>query len=1034
MKTLVLNFEDLANGKAIKAMQKAFARVGTFVVTAEADPKVKTSAGVKYKTLNLSFNDGQKVSLDAKSTGDVFQVRVNGKVIPIKNHENIDKAIVEIVNVLDKGRAKFQAKMTRVKVELPKGLKSTAKKQHELLKETVSELDMQIEEATQRRDALKAEMGLDSVALDGVTYNNKVFFNEDARNGNAPAGAVAYVTWDYGRFVDYYLMPLEASSRDEFGRGVFRKKSDYSGDGGNGSVIKIDPKTMTAYHVDQSKYLESDEVVWADKIKLKQLVILNKAGFEKAYSGSAMDAVALDGDDMDFALDGLGVVPVKKITSKAFAKEIIKMGEHGSKHGMLGGNRSLAGRMAIDLVTTVGNVQVIGSTGDEFADYRARQDGAKSEFTADGMKKIKRIAESYIESDLRQGVNIANQSISKMTDADWGVFYNNLRSAYKMPVVAFDAVAIDSVHPAKVKVGDDVHNPKENRTGMVRKITGKGLEVRTTRGLETWDFDDVELVQDDDAFDGIGGKDANIRQIETYMQKLKGELEKEGFECDVTIYRSGKGSSRDVGTSYGEITISDDTTVYEYFKFNANGYSTSYGTKRGDRRSFSGSMQEMKAAAQPILDKVRKERAEELEKRDSEALDSAALDGIKEDFLQFSPDYKGKNYKIKVSGGKVIIDNGDLQNIYKPMSKTMFGRPFDNLQMEFMPDTGKRVPANYDAHDSKKILELDAKEPLSKDAGLFLDFLRKNVGETIDPFDERIDEYGDKNKVNTSKLMGELKNKGFMVRNLGKFKIAKHSVAMDAVYTVGIFKSDSEGMKAIAAKIQEELAGIYGYVSANAVTILGQDSVSIKATVEPKSDWINNIIHNATLIQSSLSPQRGGGLEFEARIAPRAAKVRAKKFPAGSEDAAVKYAISQYKKAYDNLTKASAMDAVGGDYKITINWKGKSQTSVKSKDELTDMMLEKMDSKEVMAAFAMADKKPYKFTVDDAKFVLEKVDSEGAMDSAEADEMLGEVFDYAGQPRDTNGQYAEGKQGSLKAGANKIRFAVKKAFKNPFRG
>lgn len=303
MKTLVLNFENLANGKAIKAMQKAFARVGTFVVTAEADPKVKTSAGVKYKTLNLSFNDGQKMSLDAKSTGDVFQVRVNGKVMPIKNHENIDKAIVEIVNVLDKGRAKFQAKMTRVKVELPKGLKSTAKKQHELLKETVSELDMQIEEATQRRDELKAEMGLDSVALDGLSLSS-----------------------DEKKLVDYY-------------------KS------------------------------------------------INRKGSELSYNWHDLD----------------------DIFGKNSIESVYPLNRALVKKGIL-----------------------------------------KEKSTTDGGQQL------------------------FLTEK-----------------------AFDAVHPAKVKVGDNVHHPKENRTGMVRRITGKGLEVRTTRGLENWDFDDVELVPDDEAFDGV---------------------------------------------------------------------------------------------------------------------------------------------------------------------------------------------------------------------------------------------------------------------------------------------------------------------------------------------------------------------------------------------------------------------------------------------------------------------------------------------------------------------------------------------------
>jgi len=185
MQTIVLNWNDLASGKPMKELKQAFARAGTFVVTAESDNKVKKSVGVEYKTLNMSFNDGQKVSMDAKKGGDVFSVRVNNRVLPIKNHDNILKAALEIINAMDKGRKRFQATQARKKVELPKGMKSTTRKKIDILTEKNTELDIQITEATQRRDELKTELGLDSVseeviimdiesALDGVRkYNEK---------------------------------------------------------------------------------------------------------------------------------------------------------------------------------------------------------------------------------------------------------------------------------------------------------------------------------------------------------------------------------------------------------------------------------------------------------------------------------------------------------------------------------------------------------------------------------------------------------------------------------------------------------------------------------------------------------------------------------------------------------------------------------------------------------------------------------------------------------------------------------------------
>lgn len=166
MKSILLSWDDITNGKAIKAIKSTFMRGGTPVALVESDNKAKRSSGISYKTIILTFSDGQKVSLDAKQDGDIFAVKVNGSLTPLKNLDDHYKAIAEIIAKLDSGRAKFQAAQARVKVELPKGLKSTVKKDLEILTERNSQLDVALADATAKRDALKSELALDSVAMD----------------------------------------------------------------------------------------------------------------------------------------------------------------------------------------------------------------------------------------------------------------------------------------------------------------------------------------------------------------------------------------------------------------------------------------------------------------------------------------------------------------------------------------------------------------------------------------------------------------------------------------------------------------------------------------------------------------------------------------------------------------------------------------------------------------------------------------------------------------------------------------------------
>lgn len=166
---ILFGWEYLVAGQPVKKLTTAFAGAGASVISATSDGKARRTAGISFKTLDLTFADSQAIELMVKQTGDVYQVKLNGQIVPLKNPDDHKAAIKELVAKMDAGRAKFQKKLTAVKVELPKGTKSTAAKQAVVLAERVQELDTQIAEAATKRDALKAELGvLDSVALDSA--------------------------------------------------------------------------------------------------------------------------------------------------------------------------------------------------------------------------------------------------------------------------------------------------------------------------------------------------------------------------------------------------------------------------------------------------------------------------------------------------------------------------------------------------------------------------------------------------------------------------------------------------------------------------------------------------------------------------------------------------------------------------------------------------------------------------------------------------------------------------------------------------
>ena len=206
----LISFEDLKAGNAaLKKLRQAFTRAGAPVAAIDVDPKTRRTSGLNYRQAQITFTDSQIVMLGIKTTGDIFEVRVNGAALPIKAQDDQIKAVGEIARALDAGRVKFQAKLARQKVALPKGITTAAPKMEVVLQEAQARLDANIEEAQGRIQVLRAELGEDTLdsasvladpsvaaaiqgrkVLRGVAHRNATW-----KEGDTSKGDVVYV-WD----------------------------------------------------------------------------------------------------------------------------------------------------------------------------------------------------------------------------------------------------------------------------------------------------------------------------------------------------------------------------------------------------------------------------------------------------------------------------------------------------------------------------------------------------------------------------------------------------------------------------------------------------------------------------------------------------------------------------------------------------------------------------------------------------------------------------------------------------------------------
>lgn len=155
---LLIDFDAIARNpaNALRRVTNLLARAGLNVIDVASDGKLKRLAGISFREVELTFADSQKLGLRIKATGDVYEVRVNGKVTPVRDQDDAAAAVTELARLIDAGRERFQKRLAAMRMKPPEGIRTAVPRQRDVLIKQIAEVDAAIEGAKQELAELQA--------------------------------------------------------------------------------------------------------------------------------------------------------------------------------------------------------------------------------------------------------------------------------------------------------------------------------------------------------------------------------------------------------------------------------------------------------------------------------------------------------------------------------------------------------------------------------------------------------------------------------------------------------------------------------------------------------------------------------------------------------------------------------------------------------------------------------------------------------------------------------------------------------------
>lgn len=162
------------NKAGLKKVAAFFDKASLPVSDVSGDNKPKRENGYQTKTAEVTFESGQKLILKAKADGGIFQWKLNGKVLAIKNYMQLDTAIKEVAALVAANEPNYQKakekQLAKVKVAVPKvkAVNTTVTEQAEAFQASLEELTGQAETINTQLTEVKATVETKSGVLGGL--------------------------------------------------------------------------------------------------------------------------------------------------------------------------------------------------------------------------------------------------------------------------------------------------------------------------------------------------------------------------------------------------------------------------------------------------------------------------------------------------------------------------------------------------------------------------------------------------------------------------------------------------------------------------------------------------------------------------------------------------------------------------------------------------------------------------------------------------------------------------------------------------
>ena len=167
---VALDFENY-NKKGLQSLLQKLEKAGLPVKDVVADNKSKRENGYAVKSATLTFESGQSLVLKIKAGGSLYQAKLNGKVLAIKNYikaETFTDEVMDYVKANEPAYKKNKEKaMSRVRVVAPKvkAVNTSIAEQVTVFSTSLEEIKGQTEAVRVQLDALTSPIAAKLNAL-----------------------------------------------------------------------------------------------------------------------------------------------------------------------------------------------------------------------------------------------------------------------------------------------------------------------------------------------------------------------------------------------------------------------------------------------------------------------------------------------------------------------------------------------------------------------------------------------------------------------------------------------------------------------------------------------------------------------------------------------------------------------------------------------------------------------------------------------------------------------------------------------------